>query len=78
MAVILEFRDWQLQGLDQSGLLSVTYKTMSLTKLDLGVLCEQDVLSLDVTVDDVVGVQVGQSLKKKRRRGRCVEVRPHV
>lgn len=37
-------------------------RTASLTQLDLGVLGQQNVLPLDVTVDDVMSVQVGQSL----------------
>lgn len=35
------------------------------TQLDLGVLSQQDVLAFDVTVDDVVGMQVGQTLNQE-------------
>ena len=45
-----------------------------LTEFDLGVLGQQDVLALDVPVDDVVGVQVGQALRGETERGPVTEL----
>ena len=35
---------------------------MTITKLDVGIICEQDILTLDVTMDDLVLVQVAEAL----------------
>lgn len=44
------------------------------TKFDFGVLRQQNVLAFYVAVDDVVGVQVGQTLKEEEgERGMRVE-----
>lgn len=39
------------------------------TKFDFSVLRQQNVLAFDVTVDDVVGVQVGQTLVGREMEG---------
>ena len=39
-----------------------------LTQFDLSVLCEQDILTLDVSVDDFMGVEVCQTLRYDRHR----------
>lgn len=39
------------------------------TELDFSVFRQQNVLAFDVTVDDVVGVQVGQTLMQRGREG---------
>ena len=39
-----------------------------LTQFDLSVLREQDILSLDVSVDDLMGVEVGQPLHSDRQK----------
>lgn len=44
------------------------------TKFDFSVLREQNVLAFDVAVDDVVGMQVGQTLVGKERQGRRMRV----
>lgn len=36
-----------------------------LTQFDLSILCQQNILTLDVSVDDLVLVKVGQALRKK-------------
>lgn len=37
-----------------------------LTQFDLSILCQQNILTLDVSVDDLVLVKVGQALRKKK------------
>lgn len=39
------------------------------TEFDFGVLRQQNVLAFDVAVDDVVGMQVGQTLVEREREG---------
>lgn len=43
------------------------------TEFDFGVLRQQNVLAFYVAVDDVVGVQVGQTLEEEGERGMRVE-----
>ena len=40
---------------------------MCRTQLDFGVLRQQNVLALDVSMDDVVGVEVGETLRERVR-----------
>jgi len=45
-----------------------------LTEFDFGILRQQDVLALDVAVDNVVGVKVGQTLSRRRRRKKTQDI----